>query len=138
MGFVNPALKMEIEKSAIFWFFTRRGHPMNAKVDIFSKLLIWVFLGTLSLPSLLFLLPVETTSRFIDENRHLSPLPEISLIPNQIKEFPRGFEQYFDDHFQLRDYLILGNNYLKHKLWKRSSNQKVIMGSDGWLFWGGS
>lgn len=137
MAFAPPALKIEIEKFEILWPFTRRGQSMNAKVDIYSKLLVWVFLGILSLPSLLFLLPVETTSRFIDEKRRLSPLPAISLIPNQIQEFPRGFEHYFDDHFQLRDYLILGNNYLKHKLWKRSSNQKVVMGSGGWLFWGG-
>ena len=49
-------------------------------------------------------------------------------------QFPRDFEQYFNDHFQLRDYLILGYNWLKIKIWKRSSNKKVLLGNDGWLF----
>jgi len=82
-------------------------------------------------------LPVETANRFIDENRRLSPFPALNFVLSEIQEFPRGFERYFNDHFQLRDYLILGNNYLELKLWKRSSNRNVVIGADGWLFWGG-
>ena len=110
---------------------------MNLKGNIHSTLLIWAFLGSLSLPGLLSLLPVETANRFIDENRRLSPFPEFNFVPNEIQKFPRGFERYFNDHFQLRDYLILGNNYLELKLWKRSSRRNVVIGADGWLFWGG-
>jgi len=98
---------------------------------------VLVFLGILSLPGLLSLLPVDTASRIIDENRRLSPFPDIRLSASAIESFPRGFERYYNDHFQLRDLVILGYNWIKIRIWKRSSNRKVILGADGWLFYTG-
>lgn len=107
---------------------------MVSNPHIFSRLLVVVFLGVLTLPGFLSLLPVDTASRFIDENRRLAPFPELVWTAKAIDQFPIGFEHYFNDHFQLRDYFILGYNWLKLKLWKRSSNKKIIIGRDGWLF----
>jgi len=107
---------------------------MITKTNFCKKLLVFAFLGALFLPSVLSLLPFDTASRFIDENRRLAPFPNLVWSQKAIAQFPRGFEQYFNDHFQLRDYLILGYNWLKIKVWKRSSNKKVLIGSDGWLF----
>ena len=110
---------------------------MLSKPNSYKRLLVFPFLGILFLPGLLSLLPFNTASRFIDENRRLTSFPEIQWSQKAIVQFPRGFEQYFNDHFQLRDYLILGYNWLKIKIWKRSSNKKVLLGADGWLFLSG-
>ena len=110
---------------------------MVSKTKIYSKLLVLTFLASLALPGILAMLPIETANRFINENRRLSPFPDIKMAAKAIEQFPRGFERYFDDHFQLRDYLILGYNWIKIRIWKRSSNQKVIIGGDGWLFLAG-
>jgi hypothetical protein len=110
---------------------------MLSKPSAYKRLLVYAFLGVLFLPGLLSLLPFNTASRFIDENRRLTSLPDLQWSQRAIVQFPRGFEQYFNDHFQLRDYLILGYNWLKIKIWKRSSNKEVLMGADGWLFLSG-
>lgn len=110
---------------------------MFSKTSIYSKLLVLAFIVTLALPGTLTFLPVETANRFINENRRLSPFPDINMTANAIAKFPSGFERYFDDHFQLRDYFILGYNWLKVRIWKRPSNSKVIIGTDGWLFYAG-
>ena len=110
---------------------------MVSKTNIYSKLLVLTFLASLALPGILAMLPIESANRFINENRRLSPFPDINMAAKAIEQFPRGFERYFDDHFQLRDYLILGYNWIKIRIWKRSSNQKVITGGDGWLFLAG-
>lgn len=110
---------------------------MLSKSKAFKRLLVFSFLGILFLPGLLSLLPFDTASRFIDENRRLTPFPNLVWSPKEVVQFPRGFEQYFNDHFQLRDYLILGYNWLKIRIWKRSSNKKVLFGTDGWLFLAG-
>ena len=110
---------------------------MIFKPNTNKRLLVFSFLGILFLPGLLSLLPLDTASRFIDENRRLTPFPDLEWSQKAIVQFPRGFEQYFNDHFQLRDYLILGYNWLKIKIWKRSSNKDVLIGADGWLFLSG-
>lgn len=110
---------------------------MISKTNTNKRLLVSTFLGILFLPGFLSLLPFNTASRFIDENRRLTSFPEIQWSQKAIVQFPRGFEQYFNDHFQLRDYFILGYNYLKIKIWKRSSHKKVLLGADGWLFLSG-
>lgn len=110
---------------------------MLSKANTHKRLLVFLFLGILFLPSLLSPLPFDSASRFIDENRRLTLFPDLEWSQEAIVQFPRGFEQYFNDHFQLRDYLILGYNWLKIRIWKRSSNKKVLIGSDGWLFFAG-
>jgi alginate O-acetyltransferase complex protein AlgJ len=110
---------------------------MIFKTNTNKRLLVFSFLGILFLPGLLSLLPLDTASRFIDENRRLTPFPDLAWSQKAIVQFPRSFEQYFNDHFQLRDYLILGYNWLKIKIWKRSSNKDVLVGADGWLFLSG-
>lgn len=110
---------------------------MLSKPNSYKRLLVFPFLGILFLPGLLSLLPLDTASRFIDENRRLTSFPEIEWSQKTIVQFPRSFEQYYNDHFQLRDYLILGYNWLKIRIWKRSSNKKVLIGADGWLFLSG-
>lgn len=110
---------------------------MLSKPNTCKRLLVYTFLGILFLPGLLSLLPFDTASRFIDENRRFTSFPDIKWSQKAIVQFPRGFEQYFNDHFQLRDYLILGYNWLKIRIWKRSSNKKVLIGADGWLFLSG-
>lgn len=67
------------------------------------------------------------------EKRQLAPFPEIRLS----KEFPREFENYFNDHLGFRSWFILAHHYLLLKVFRMSPVDHVISGRDGWLFYAG-
>lgn len=77
--------------------------------------------------------PAETLSTI--EKRDLVPFPDFSPDINVLKKFPAEFEQYFNDHFGFREWLIRCYNYI-HIFWlKTSPLSKVILGKDGWLYY---
>ncbi len=114
------------------WFIVDKA--MALKTDFFARLIVCLFIVIIALPGFLSLLTIDTASSLIDENRQLGPFPVIACSPKEIAQFPRDFDRYFSEHFKLRDYFILGHNWLKIKIWKHSSQKKVLIGSDGWLF----
>lgn len=114
------------------WFITDKAMALNT--EIFARLIVCLFIGIIALPGFLSLLAIDTASSLIDENRQLAPFPDIGCSPKAIVQFPRDFDRYFSEHFRLRDHFILGYNWLKIKIWKRSSQKKVLIGTAGWLF----
>jgi len=69
---------------------------------------------------------------YINENRYLSQQPKFNL--NNIKEFPSLFENFFNDNFGFRPFLIQANSYIKIKLLSKQYVDGIIIGQDGWLF----
>jgi hypothetical protein len=47
--------------------------------------------------------------------------------------FARQFEEYFNDHYGLRDLLIRTRNQIDYTVFHKS--EKIIIGRDGWLFY---
>lgn len=45
---------------------------------------------------------------------------------------------YFEDHFALRSDLITANSLLQAKVFRTSSNRKITVGSDNWLYFNGT
>ncbi len=68
------------------------------------------------------------------ENRTLAAKPQLEITYVDI--FPDQYSDYYDDHFPLREEILhfFGRN-IKFKIFRKSPvPEKVVIGSDGWLF----
>lgn len=71
-------------------------------------------------------------------NQKLAPLPALQTQdggPNL--DYLSGLGEYFDDHFGYRDVLITANARLRALLGTSATDQ-VVLGADGWLYYGGT
>ena len=64
-------------------------------------------------------------------------MPPLSWSYKQIAEFPGKFEEYYNDHFGLRDSLVFYQQLFSFKLFNVSSSDFVTVGRDEWLFFNG-
>ncbi len=97
--------------------------------------LIVCFLTAVSLP--LVGLALSLDSGFvIEENRTLASRPELKLNKKDLASYPARLESYFNDRFGFRARLIQWLNLLKVAALGVSPTSKVIIGRDGWLFYG--
>lgn len=69
------------------------------------------------------------------EKRKLTPVPQLSW--EGLAGFPKAFDQYYNDHFGLREQLLSSHSYYQFALFNVSSSNRVIVGKDGWLFQNG-
>ena len=69
------------------------------------------------------------------EGRRLTEFPSLKSWED-IARFPPQFEAYFADHFGLRSRLVTIDASIK-LLFRTSPSSKVILGQNGWLFYGG-
>lgn len=69
------------------------------------------------------------------ENREVTEMPKISL--EEYAQFPQQYETYFNDNIPWRNQLISLNSGLDLFAFRDSSNEKVLIGKDGWLFFTG-
>jgi len=101
-----------------------------------SMLLIAAFLAVLFCPHILW----GTLSGSYDgenlEKRTLAERPTLSL--EEIAAYPKAYEEYYNDHLPFRDWLIKTYNSMMVHVFHTSSSKDVILGKDGWLFYGSS
>lgn len=69
------------------------------------------------------------------ENRPLATISEIR--GDSMINFPKKFENYYNDNFGFRTYLIKANNILNVKLFSVSPNTNIILGKEDWLYYAG-
>jgi len=69
-----------------------------------------------------------------EEKRWLAAFPHIHWNIQSMTEFPAGFNEFYNDRFALRKYLIAGINLAKYKAFDYSSSDKVLVGKKDWLF----
>ena len=105
--------------------------PKWIKVLFLIILLSFLFLPELSKQS--SILQFKNIDKFVNEKRELSSKPDLDSI--SLLEFPEKYEAYYNDHFGYRKFLITSNNYIKTFYFNESSNKKVIIGKEGWLFY---
>lgn len=109
--------------------------PLPTLRSVRDSVLTGLFLLLLFLPVSLTGISDEVTPGGLEEKRQLAELPRFPKGVDAIKAFPRRFEAYYNDHFQLRDVMIRSHNRLKIKILKKSPQRDVVMGRDGWLFY---
>ena len=97
--------------------------------------LIICFLLGISLP-LVGLLRSLDANFALEENRTLASRPELNWNARQLAQFPASFEAFFNDHFGFRKRLIYWLNVAKVAAFHVSPSPKVVLGQNGWLFYG--
>lgn len=71
------------------------------------------------------------------ENRRLAVMPPPPRSWHDVASFPDGFRKYFEDNFGFRPTLVRWDAELKVKWLGVSTTPDVLVGKDGWLFYGG-
>lgn len=67
------------------------------------------------------------------ENRELYTKPELSI--STITLYPNSYENYFNDHLAFKNEIRKLRSSVNYKLFHVSSNNNVIVGKNGWLFY---
>ena len=104
----------------------------NKTVNI---IIIIVFLLIIFLPQLLFWIFGNNEEVSNTENRVLKSKPKFEL--SNIVDYPKQFDDYYNDHLPFRDNLRKYWSLINYKLFNTSIDSSVIIGKDGWLFYRG-
>ncbi len=95
-----------------------------------------VFIGFIFIPGGLWLVNTDAeVSSF--EKRRLAEFPVPGGSWESIASFPQRMENYYEDHFGLRDQLIALHSRLYIQLFGKSPDSAVTIGRDKWLFYNG-
>ena len=103
---------------------------MPSRVNLILIIGFSLFLG---LPLLLMMGGVGITGAGT-ENRALTPLPHWPWQLAEPGQWPRQFENYFNDRFGMRNRMINAHNRIKLNLFRTSPTDKVTIGQEGWLY----
>jgi SGNH hydrolase-like domain, acetyltransferase AlgX len=107
--------------------------PREAGVPARGWLVVALFFGLILAPAATQLAQLGAAPG--QENRILAPPPQWVGF-RRLRDFTKATDAYIDDHFGLRDRLVYWNSRLRYRL-GASSTPKVVIGSDGWLFYAG-
>lgn len=69
------------------------------------------------------------------EQRALAKMPDISINNLLDDTFYLELEQYINDHFVLRSFLIKTKGWIDYNLFNSSVDAKVLIGKNGWFFY---
>lgn len=72
------------------------------------------------------------------ENQELNEWPSLREGERWNIDYLQETGEYFEDHFAFRRQMITANSVLWGKSLKISSTEQVVVGKDGWLFFGGT
>lgn len=97
-------------------------------------LIALMFMATILIIPLATLFNLDR-NRSESEKRALAILPRLKFDCEGFNDFPLKFEQFFNDRFVFRQQLVYLNSLLRVGLLHTSSNDKVVVGKDGWLFY---
>lgn len=103
---------------------------------ILNITIIIIFIATISLPQCLFNVFKHNSSEISNtENRKLKSKPNLTF--SQIENYPKEFDEYYNDHLPLRDKLRTILSSIDYNFLSTSIDSNVIIGKDGWLFYRG-
>lgn len=89
------------------------------------------------LPILGMTFPAINVTPKILENRQLAEAPTLNW--ESLSDYPKQFENYFNDHFGYRNLLIRLNSKFKRRILDiKTSEREVLEGIDGWLYYTGN
>lgn len=99
-----------------------------------KKLYIFIFCLILSLP----LIQLNTSlfnANILNEKRNKLPKPTFS-IKEPLSKYTKAYENYYNDNFGFRDVLIRMTNTIDVELFNKSTHEKVLIGTNGYLYHG--
>jgi len=108
---------------------------MSGRIDIANLAIALIFAAVLALLAAGSLLGPVVALRPLQEKRELAVRPEVGTVP--VRQFPRAWEAWFNDHFGYRPLLVRADALLRLRLWRASRVGRVLPGRDGWLFYDG-
>lgn len=92
-----------------------------------------IFVGICLVPSVLMPFVGADSSA---ENRTLAELPSVKTEEGKLNfSFFSEFETYFSEHFAFRQELVTLDGDIRAEIFGTSSNEDVIVGRDGWLYY---
>ncbi len=101
---------------------------------IFYRIYTAAFIGICLVPAVFTPFIKSDGSR---EKRELGEMPSVKTDDGKINfNFFSEFETYFSEHFAFRQQLVNADGRLKSTILGTSPNSDVIVGKDGWLFYG--
>lgn len=100
-------------------------------------LFIAFFLVMIWLPLLDSWLDLDQTPRS-NEKRELAAFPKLTPGTEGAREFFSGLDNYYADHFGLRNWLVHRQRQWKRKWFGERAGPNVIEGRDGWYFYTGA
>ena len=109
--------------------------PASTPGLLVRLLLPGLFLLFISLPLIDSLIGIAPDVA-LNEKRQLAPLPGLTGDSASIRTFPERFEKYYNDNFGFRGFLTHWHNYIRMFWFGSSPTDRVILGRDGWLFFG--
>jgi alginate O-acetyltransferase complex protein AlgJ len=117
--------------------YRRSEAPPESSSDgrLADRALIAVFLCAITLP-LIGMVAGLDAKHTLEENRWLASPPEVRWSWGSLAQFPARAEAYFNDHFGFRTRLIQWLNYAKVAGLGVSPTPRVILGENGWLYYG--
>lgn len=98
-----------------------------------NKIFLLTFVAILLLPlldSIFNFLPVKD----LFEKRLPVAMPDMPKNFAEVKEFPRQFENFFNDNYGGRKTLITINSHMMDKVFNESPDARAVIGKDGWLY----
>ena len=96
-------------------------------------LIIILFIMILTLPSILFWFLKDKMDLDNYEYRNLYQKPKLEF--KNITKFPQNYENYFNDNVAFKNELRIFRSKVLYDIFNMSSNEKVIVGENGWLFY---
>ena len=92
------------------------------------------FIGICLVPAVCMPLAKADDSK---EKRRLAEMPKIKTEEGKLNtEFFSQFDNWFSEHFAFRQQMVTADGRLKASVLGTSPNDDVIVGSDGWLYYG--
>ena len=109
---------------------------MKVKENKSHIVIIILFIVMITLPQIVFWITKnETVEVSTTENRKLNEKPELELAT--ITEYPKKFDNYYNDHLPFRTELRNMWTSLNYDLFNMTVDNRVVAGKDGWLFYRG-
>lgn len=103
------------------------------KKTVVKYLYIFAFIIVLGMPWLFWIIMGTQVDSENYENRSKAEMPMLDI--NNLQQYPVEFENYFNDNLPFRNQLITLNSKINYYIFHKSSNESVILGKDGWLFY---
>ena len=101
------------------------------KIKIINKLFISLFLTVIALPLVFTNFHKDAVSML--DNRALAKYPFTSTEEGE--RFTVAVDNYFNDRIGFRKQFISINSMFDYYMFKKSPNERVILGNQGWLFY---
>lgn len=98
-----------------------------------KKILISLFLLSITLPNLVFGPFFSGGASATNEKRELAEFPKTDMA--SLTDFPSGFESYYNDHLPFKSYFVSLNNKIEMNVFRNTSVDSVKIGKNNWLFY---